>query len=68
MKICQLLDYQVFLTNEESEFVNNHSKQVSIEGLKERDEVIARNLVRKGIYEISKDSQYIIKKSNETSS
>lgn len=65
MKIVQLLDLQVPLTNEESNFVKNHTGQVRISGLTERDQVLAQNLVRKGIYEISKDSEHIFKRCNE---
>ena len=42
-----------------------HTGQVRISGLTERDQVLAQNLVRKGIYEISKDSEHIFKRCNE---
>jgi hypothetical protein len=62
MKIVQLLNIDIPLTNEEHTFVEDHSAKVRIESLMGREEVLARNLVRKGIYEISKDSQHLIKK------
>jgi len=61
MKIHQILGAPpIFLTNEEQNFINARSKSVPIGSLHERDEVIARNLVRKGVYSISKDKQHLI--------
>jgi len=68
MKIVQLLDMAMPLTNEEHDFVKHHSTKVRIAGLTERDQLIAQNLVRKGIYEISKDSEHIFKRCNEENS
>lgn len=68
MKIIQLLDVTMPLTNEEHSFLKNHSGKIRITGLAERDQVVARNLVRKGIYEISNDNEHIFKKSNEKNS
>lgn len=68
MKIIQLLDVTMPLTNEEHGFLKNHSGKIRITGLAERDQVVARNLVRKGIYEISNDNEHIFKKSNEKNS
>jgi hypothetical protein len=65
MKIVQLLDTYLPLTNEESNFVDKHSDKIKIYSLHEREEVVARNLVRKGIYEISKDNQMLIKVQHE---
>lgn len=65
MKIAQLLDMTIPLTNEESHFMKEHSGKVRLGGLTERDLVLAQNLVRKGIYEISKDNEHIFKISNE---
>jgi hypothetical protein len=61
MKIYQLLDIPVVLNNEEQQFLESHSDQFSIEGLFEREYIIAQNLVRKGVYSISKDSKHLIK-------
>lgn len=67
MKICQLLDSpSIILTNEESEFVSKYSTSVPIRSLVDRDEVLARNLVRKGVYEISNDSKNIVLKKDAT--
>ena len=69
MKIHQLLDTPpVFITNEEHAFIKNHHDVISIYNLRDREEVIARNLVRKGIYEISNDSDRLILKHAKTQS
>lgn len=60
MKILQLLDKPaLILTNEEQSFIDNHSPKINIGSLYDRDEWLARNLVRKGVYEISNDDQWI---------
>jgi hypothetical protein len=61
MKIVHLLNVDIPLTNEENRFVEDHPGNVKISKLIGREEVVARNLVRKGIYEISKDNQSLIK-------
>jgi hypothetical protein len=61
MKIVHLLNIDLPLTNEENRFIEDHPGNVKISKLAGRDEVLARNLVRKGIYEISKDNQSLIK-------
>lgn len=65
MKIVHLLNLDVPLTNEEMQFTKEHKGKVRLGGLTERDLVLAQNLVRKGIYEISKDNEHIFKISNE---
>jgi len=66
MKIREVINgHTVILTNEEHAFIDNHSPKLSINSLHDRDQWIARNLVRKGVYEISKDSQHIVLKTNE---
>ena len=68
MKIYQLLSkVQLPVTNEENRFILKHQR-VRISSLDERDQWIAQNLVRKGIYEISKDTNTLIKVVNETDS
>lgn len=63
MKIHQLLGApSIILTNEENQFVNSHKDEIPIRSLYDRDEVVARNLVRKGVYEISNDNNLILKK------
>lgn len=63
MKIHQLLDVPaIILTNEENDFIKSHHKEISINSLYDREEVLARNLVRKGVYEISKDNKNLILK------
>lgn len=63
MKIHQLLDAPaIILTNEEQDFVSRHRNEIPLRSLWDRDQVLARNLVRKGVYEISKDNQNLILK------
>lgn len=66
MKIVDLLGVHIPLTNEEQEFLTKRDGQIKIAALAEREEVIARNLVRKGLLEISNDSQFLFR-SNEKS-
>lgn len=67
MKIGQLLaGVKIALTNQESQFIDKHKDKVSITNLNERDLWMAQNLVRKGVYTISNDSQTLIKKIDET--
>lgn len=69
MKIAQLLSgVGIVLTNEERRFVDKHDSHVSIRSLDEHEQWLAQNLVRKGIYTISKDSNTLIKKLDETNS
>jgi hypothetical protein len=69
MKIAHLLSgIGVILTNQEQAFIESHRTDVTIENLSEHDQWLAQNLVRKGIYSISKDSRILIKKINETNS
>lgn len=63
MKIHQILGApSIILTNEEKNFIESHSQSIAIKNLYDRDEVVARNLVRKGVYEISTDNQSIVLK------
>jgi hypothetical protein len=67
MKIAQLLSgTSIAITNQEQQFIENHSTKVSINSLSEQDQWLAQNLVRKGIYTISNDSRTLIKNINET--
>lgn len=61
MKIQQLLnEVSIGLFNEEKEFVKKYPT-VKISSLTERDQWLAQNLVRKGIYSISKDNNTLIR-------
>jgi truncated hemoglobin YjbI len=63
MKITQLLSgIDTYLNNEEQQFVESHD-QIKITSLHEREQWIAQNLVRKGIYTISKDNNTLVKNS-----
>jgi len=65
MKIHHLVgEPSIILTNEENQFVDSHKEEIPIRTLYDREEVIARNLVRKGVYEISNDSHNLILKKN----
>jgi hypothetical protein len=69
MKIAQLLSgVSISLTNQEQEFIQDHAGNIHIDSLAEHDQWLAQNLVRKGIYTLSKDNQHLIKNVNETSS
>jgi hypothetical protein len=69
MKIAQLLSgVKIALTNQEQEFIEEHKNQININGLDEHNQWIARNLVRKGIYSLSKDTHTLIKNLHETTS
>lgn len=63
MKIHQLFDRPaIILTNEEKGFIKRHKPMIPLQALRERETVIAQNLVRKGVYEVSEDSSHIILK------
>jgi truncated hemoglobin YjbI len=63
MKITQLLSgIDTYLNNEEQQFVESHD-QIKITSLHEREQWVAQNLVRKGIYTISKDNNTLVKNS-----
>lgn len=65
MKIHQLLSgVQLPITNEENNFVVKHNNNVRLSSLDGRDQVIAQNLVRKGVYSISKDSNTLTRETN----
>ena len=58
MRIHHLLDSTpIILTNEEYHFIKSRPDEFKLTALEDRELVVARNLVRKGIYEISKDNQ-----------
>jgi hypothetical protein len=67
MKIVQLLSgVNTHITNEEQTFISTHRNSVKIHSLNERDQWLAQNLVRKGLYAISKDSNTLVKNVNES--
>lgn len=68
MKIANLLSgiSSIALTNQEKDFVETYRNKVSLTNLNEQDLWIAQNLVRKGIYAISKDNQTLIKQIDES--
>lgn len=69
MKIAQLVSgVRMPLTNEESSFVKKYGKTVRLTTLDEHAHWLAQNLVRKGIYSISSDSNTLVLETNETAS
>jgi hypothetical protein len=67
MKISQLLSgIGISVTNEEQKFIDKHGKHVRLLSLDEHSQWMAQNLVRKGVYTISKDNTTLIKNLNET--
>ena len=65
MKIHQILDgISTIITNEESAFINKHTNDVTLSILDPHSQVIANNLVRKGVYSISNDKKYITKRTH----
>lgn len=66
MKISQLLSgVKIALTNEEHLFLDKHGSNISLYSLDEHSQWVAQNLVRKGIYSISKDRSTLLKKIDE---
>ena len=66
MRVYELLDSpKLVISNEEHHFAEHHPSHIELSALTERDLVIAQNLVRKGLYSISKDSTTIIRQGHE---
>ena len=62
MKISQLLSgHRIMVTNEEQKFIDRNRFAVRLTALDERDSWLAQNLVRKGLYNISKDNNTLIR-------
>ena len=63
MRIHQIINApSIIITNEEMKFIKNHHDEISLGNLFDREQVLARNLVRKGIYDISNDNTHLILK------
>ena len=63
MKIHQIIGAPaILITNEERKFISNHGDTISLGFLDEHQQYVANNLVRKGVYSISNDKRYIIRK------
>jgi hypothetical protein len=62
MKINQLLSgHSIMITNEEQRFIDRNRSAVRLTALDDRDTWLAQNLVRKGLYNISKDNNTLIR-------
>lgn len=69
MKIHQLIGGpSISLTNEEDTFVKKYNTEVKITSLDEHDQWLAQSLVRKGVYQVDKDNNTLIRHLNEKSS
>jgi len=69
MKIYQLLDnLHISVTNEEQKFIDSHNSRLRLTSLDERETWLAQNLVRKGVYAISKDNNTLIRRVDERTS
>ena len=67
MKIQHLLSgLTIAVTNEEQAFLNQHEGRISLNSLNDHDQWLAQNLVRKGVYSISKDNTVLVKNLDET--
>jgi len=65
MKVTELVGrIGISLTNEEKNFVKSLGDSVKLSNLDDRQIWVAQNLVRKGIYEISNDTDKIVKVKN----
>lgn len=63
MKIHHIIGQPpIIISNEERDFINEHGETVSLGFLDEHQSYLANTLVRKGVYSISKDRSYIIRK------
>jgi hypothetical protein len=61
MKIHQLLDStSVIITNEESSFINGHQGHILLSSLDDHEVWVAQNLVRKNVYQLTKDNKHIV--------
>jgi hypothetical protein len=61
MKIHQLLDgVPIVINNEEQHFIEDHRASISLSSLDEHDQWIAQNLVRKNVYQLTKDNKSIV--------
>lgn len=68
MKIHQLLgSVSIIITNEERNFINGHTEHIPLSSLDDHEVWVAQNLVRKNVYQLTKDSKHIvINKGHET--
>jgi hypothetical protein len=58
MRIHHIVDgISILITNEERGFISKNDHDINLESLDEHDQWLAHNLVRKGIYSISKDKK-----------
>jgi len=67
MRFYEIADKtQLPVSNEEHNFIQRYKDEARLTSLDEHDTWIAQNLVRKGVYAISKDNNTLVKQVNET--
>jgi hypothetical protein len=66
MRIHHILGgVSILITNEERQFISkNNDEEITIESLDDHEQWVAQNLVRKGVYTLSKDKKYITRINN----
>jgi hypothetical protein len=66
MRIHHILGgVSILITNEERQFISkNDDEEITIESLDDHEQWVAQNLVRKGVYTLSKDKKYITRINN----
>ena len=66
MKIHQLLSgVNISLSNEENHFLESHEHDIRLTSLDDHDRWVAQNLVRKGVFSLSNDSNVLIRNLHE---
>jgi hypothetical protein len=61
MKIHQLLDsVSIIITNEERSFIDGHQEHIPLSSLDDHEVWVAQNLVRKNVYQLTKDNRHIV--------
>lgn len=52
----------MMLSNEEISFIEKHDSQILLNSLDDKGSWLARNLVRKGVYDIDKTNRFLVKR------
>ena len=62
MKISEV--FKIIVNKEERDFIKRHGNEVFLHSLNEHENWVIQNLVRKGVYDISKNNKSLIKVKN----
>jgi len=62
MKISEV--FKIIVNKEERDFIERHGNEVFLHSLNEHENWVIQNLVRKGVYDISKNNKSLIKVKN----